>query len=628
MKINRPSFRFTPATRLFWLSAVGCSVFLATASIGLQPASGVTADISRWRSIWETHPAFWVSLAVGLGAYLISAWIWSLRQREPAAVLFAVSGVLTLLFSFSSVFWLVAVPLPDYLFHVAAMVNMLSASGFGIVMVCLFLIYPRRLPGWKPLVAGVTIGFGAWSLVRTVGPLQNFADVQRITFYEMLAIVITIIWQVVSSGKDPRQRAIAVWLGASVLLGAGAFIATVAAPLTFGYDPLILENYAFSFFLLIYVGLAVGLARYRLFELGGWAYQILFYVSAAILLLGLDVAIIRLLTLEPGTALGLSLFLVAMAYLPARDVFWRHLSRGRRRAKATLFQDVVAAALQPGTDQRAGRWRGLLEDHFRPLELTALAGMGAVSLEIGEEGLSMTIPCVADSPALLMRYPYDGRALFSPRDLSNAEQMVVLMKHAEASRGEYDRGVSEERTRIARDIHDNIGAQLMMALHSEEKGRKDDMIRDTLADLRDVVNNAENALMSLDDMLADLRSETADRLDPHGLTLEWTVDGSDGMTLGAPMIHTLRSLVREAISNTIKHAKAQNVSITVSISADKLELAARDDGIGFGKGKTNRGHGLVNMASRVESFDGKFTISGGAEGTQIKASLPVRVART
>jgi signal transduction histidine kinase len=458
--------------------------------------------------------------------------------------------------------------------------------------------------------------------------LQNFADVQRITFYEMLAIVVTVIWQVVATGEDPRQRAIAVWLGASVLLGAGAFIATVAAPLTFGHEPLILENYAFSFFLLIYIGLAVGLARYRLFELGGWAYQILFYVSAAILLLVMDVAIVSLLTLEPGTALGLSLFLVALAYLPARDFFWRRLSRGRRQTEASLFQNVVAAALQPGTDQRAGRWRALLKAHFRPLELAVLADRRATTLQIGDEGLSMTIPPVADSPALVMRYPYDGHALFSPHDLSVAEQMVVLMQHAEASRGEYDRGVSEERMRIARDIHDNIGAQLMMALHSEETGRKDDMIRDTLADLRDVINNAENTLLPLDDMLADLRSETADRLDQHGLTLDWSADVVDGMTLNAPMIHTIRSLVREAVSNTIKHAQARTVWVTLALDADVLDLLARDDGIGFDRDKANRGHGLINMASRVESLGGKLTISGGPEGTQIKVSLPIGGERT
>ena len=623
---NRSALRITPAMRLFWLSVLGGAVFLATVWIGFQPASGATADVTKWRSIWQVHPAFWVSLGVGLGAYLISAWIWSLRQREPAAVLFAVSGVLTLLFSFSSIFRLVVVPLPESLFHIAARVNMLSASGFGIVMVCLFLIYPRRLPYRRPLIGLVVVGFGVWTLLRMVGPLQNFADVQRITFYEMLAIVVTIIWQVVATGEDPRQRAIAVWLGASVLLGAGAFIATVAAPLTFGHEPLILENYAFSFFLLIYIGLAVGLARYRLFELGGWAYQILFYVSAAILLLVMDVAIVSLLTLEPGTALGLSLFLVALAYLPARDFFWRRLSRGRRQTEASLFQNVVAAALQPGTDQRVGRWRALLKAHFRPLELTGLAGPAVPG--IGDEGLSMTIPPVADSPALVMRYPYDGHALFSPHDLSVAEQMVVLMQHAEASRGEYDRGVSEERMRIARDIHDNIGAQLMMALHSEETGRKDDMIRDTLADLRDVINNAENTLLPLDDMLADLRSETADRLDQHGLTLDWSADVVDGMTLNAPMIHTIRSLVREAVSNTIKHAQARTVWVTLALDADVLDLVARDDGIGFDRDKANRGHGLINMASRVESLGGKLTISGGPEGTQIKVSLPIGGERT
>jgi signal transduction histidine kinase len=94
------------------------------------------------------------------------------------------------------------------------------------------------------------------------------------------------------------------------------------------------------------------------------------------------------------------------------------------------------------------------------------------------------------------------------------------------------------------------------------------------------------------------------------------------------MIHTLRSLVREAVSNTIKHAKAKNVSIALTLDANMLDLIARDDGVGFDRDTASRGHGLVNMASRVESFDGRLTISGGADGTQIKVSLPVGRERT
>jgi hypothetical protein len=61
-------------------------------------------------------------------------------------------------------------------------------------------------------------GFGGWALLRTFEPLQDFAQVQRITAFELLAIFAA----VVSHASAPHRCAIGVWLGVSTLLGTGA----------------------------------------------------------------------------------------------------------------------------------------------------------------------------------------------------------------------------------------------------------------------------------------------------------------------------------------------------------------------------------------------------------------------
>ncbi|WP_139068795.1 ATP-binding protein [Hyphomonas sp. ND6WE1B] len=521
-------------------------MFLGMVLVALQPATGWSWSPEHWRPLDETHPAIWASLFTGLLAWLISSWVWALKPGHIPAMLFAASGFATLAFCFSSFAPWIAVPMNEETVAWIWAVNILGASAFGIIMTCLFLIYPSRLPNWKWLSVLTVFGFGSWTLLRTFGLFQDFAEVQRITTFEMLAIVIAVIWQFRSSASDPRRRAIAAWLGASTLLGAGAFIATVAAPITLGFSAFILENYAFSFFLVIYIGLAIGLMRYRLFDLGSWAYRLVFYASASIALILLDIVLVSILALDPGQALGISLLLIAIAYLPVRDFLWRRIVQRRRATDDDLFHLVLDTAFRPTEQERAAGWKTLLQDHFHPLEL-AEAEVAVAEPGIGREGISLP-------------------------------------------------------------------------------DRKDAMIRDTLADLRDVINNAQSPVLPLDEVLADLRAETAERLEPHGVSLRWSLQAEAGIRLVPSTIHTFRSLVREAASNTIKHAGAKRLDVHLRVTPHKVEVAIEDDGSGVDLATARLGQGLANMKARVEGMGGEFTLAQGTSGARLLAEFPHEVA--
>lgn len=613
--INTPLVRFAVPALLVLAVTAGMAVW------GLQPASGWTGEVSAWRSPFAVHPGLWVSLLVGFGASLVSAWVWALKPADPAAILFAVSGLTTLMFSASSTVWLFAMGLPDGAYLTAAIINCIGASGFGIVMMCLFLIYPVKLPGWRWLMAAAVLGFGAATGWVMFGPSPDFMLVHPITFWEMVGIFVLVAWQIFATREDPAQRSIALWLGAAVVLGAGGFISTVAFPHTFGFLPLLNENIAFGFFLLIYAALTVGLMRFRVFGLGGWAFQLMFHFLAALGVLALDMALIGLLSFDPGAAFSVAILLAAAVYLPVRSLAWRKLSGQARPDEAELFRAVIDIALRPSGGERAERWRKLMRDVFGPLEIRAVE-TEEPRVRVEDEGTLMLLPGVADSPPLSLRYRNGGRGLYSPKDVALAAQIVKLMRYAEENRNAYDRGVSEERARIARDIHDNIGAQLLRALHSRETGRKDAMIRETLTDIRDVINNAQGAEAPMEDVLADLRAETADRLEPHGVQLSWSLHAAPGALLSRQKVHALRALIREAVSNTIKHAEAKSVDVTIRLDADWLSLKVTDDGKGMPAQMASLGNGLSNMKIRVESFGGNISLEGG-EGTCLAARIPV-----
>jgi two-component system, NarL family, sensor histidine kinase DevS len=617
----------TPAARLVVLVLVGVMLACALLVAMLQPAEPPYWALSHWRSFADLPAGFWVSWLVGLGAWLVSAWVFALRPDDSAIRLFALSGVMTLAFTFAGTFSALAMPVSAWVQHLSGLINVAGASGFGIAIICLFATYPEPLPGARAIVAAVVLGFGGWTLAVLLGPADGFGAVQAITFFEMLGIMALAVAQALRPWRDPGKRAIAVWLGLSVLIGAGPFIGLVATPLTFGFDSLVDENLAFSSFLLFYIGIAIGLMRYRLFDLGTWAYGLLFYALAGAGLMLIDLALMSVLAFSPTAAFATTLGLVAVTWLPLRDFIWSRIGRRRRVDEAAVFAQVVQSVLRPTPEDRVSAWRALATEMFQPLEVSE-GDPALAAPRLSDDGKLLELPAVLGASALVLRYKQRGAALFTRRDAELAQQLVQLADYVEANRSAYDQGVNQERLRIARDIHDNIGAQLMQALHSDEAPRKDAMIRNTLADLREIINNSQGAELPLEALLADLRAEAGERLEPHGITLDWTAEVPDGLTLSKPEVHSLRSAIREATSNVIKHAGAARMVVAITLDGGAIGLTIADDGRGLTESAAGGGgHGLANMRTRFVSMGGEFAIGAaeatGGGGTTITATLPL-----
>src|SRR5690606_4234091 len=104
--------------------------------------------------------------------------------------------------------------------------------------------------------------------------------------------------------------------------------------------------------------------------------------------------------------------------------------------------------------------------------------------------------------------------------------------------------------------------------------------------------------------LAHIRRETAERLEASGIRLEWPLEFAPQVTLSPALLHTMRSILREAVSNVIKHAGASRVTVSVCVENEALCLAIRDDGKGFVPDTVPPGHGLANMKQRAETRGG------------------------
>lgn len=181
-----------------------------------------------------------------------------------------------------------------------------------------------------------------------------------------------------------------------------------------------------------------------------------------------------------------------------------------------------------------------------------------------------------------------------------------------------------ERERIYVDLHDDLGARLLGMIHSAESPEQADRARAVLQDLRDVVTRSRGTPGSLSDTLAEIRGETSQRLAAAGLELVWEINDE----LPDPELDTARALhlhriVREAISNVIRHARAGRVRVRTKAIGGKLLLDLTDDG-GGREPSSSKGRGLDNMRERAAELEGDIDWKPGTEGgTKVLLTMPL-----
>lgn len=596
-----------------------------TVRLMLEGGEAVELTPAARRPLRDLPVAFWVQLFVGGASFLIGAWVWSLRRNDPASRLLAAVGASTLTFSFAAAAYSVReLAIDGQVFRVLSAVNHFGALSFGACMIALFLTYPRRLVRGRWLLLLPAVIF-PWWLADTLrlgfdGPAVGS---HLPTMLEMLGIHAATGLQYWRSRGDARARAALRWFGLSVAVGAGAFVFLIIAPNLFGAAPVLSQGYAFLFFLLVFAGVALGVARYRLFELETWAFRILFYLGGVALLLMLDSVLIYTLAMERAQALGLALIVTVLVYLPLRDLLSRRIMT-RGGSRETAFRSIMDVALAVSPEVREERWTRLLQEAFDPLKIepaTDSAGPAII-----EDGLALRVPATGGLGARLLWHARGGRRLFSSRDAARVAELCEMLRHAVESRTAYETGVAEERARIARDMHDNIGAQLLSALHSPAPEGKDTKIRETLADIRGIINNASGNGLPLEVALGELRYETAERLEAAGLRLDWRVEAGADTPLSPATLHALRSILREVVSNAIRHAGASVFAVEIATAGDseRLRVTLADNGRGLSDEARRAGNGLKNIRDRVTLLGGTVEMTDAGPGLRYAIELPVR----
>ena len=294
----------------------------------------------------------------------------------------------------------------------------------------------------------------------------------------------------------------------------------------------------------------------------------------------------------------------------------RVLERGRSERVDSVFED-------PEIDQQAARRLGIHSALFVPL-LVRGRSIG-VLIAHDKEGSS---PVFTDDDLRLTETLAARAAVavdLSERVSRNAVRRVVAAQEL-------------ERTRLARELHDETGQALtsillglkpLEQLVTNEDGvaavtAVRELVVSTLQDVRRLA--VELRPSALDDfgLVAAVERLAATFREQSGIEVDLETGLGDGR-LPAEVETALYRIVQEALTNVVKHAGARRVSILLTRQATRVVAIVEDDGHGFDEGPREDGLGLVGMRERVGLVGGLLRIeSAPGSGTTIAAEVPVR----
>ncbi|MDX1408687.1 MAG: triple tyrosine motif-containing protein, partial [Saprospiraceae bacterium] len=198
--------------------------------------------------------------------------------------------------------------------------------------------------------------------------------------------------------------------------------------------------------------------------------------------------------------------------------------------------------------------------------------------------------------------------------------------------------VERERVRISNNLHDDLGSSLS-ALHLRAEGiarqSKDPTLKSQAVQLaaktgqlvrqiRETIWTTNAAYDTLDNLISHLHQYAQEFFEGHAIEvsteLPATVDASP-----IPGMHRrqLFLVYKEALHNVLKHARATRVYVAVRLDNGMLQVAVRDDGIGFDPDDAVNGSGLGSMRQRMTQIGGTFDVRSDPDGTVVTLGCPL-----
>ncbi len=206
---------------------------------------------------------------------------------------------------------------------------------------------------------------------------------------------------------------------------------------------------------------------------------------------------------------------------------------------------------------------------------------------------------------------------------------------------EKEKALEEERQRISKEMHDDLGAGLtQISLISQSAKRKDKEGTFPVEELKDISETSKKLIENVSEiiwamnpdfdtlsgMIAYLREQITKLLEYSGIDFQLQMpDNFVDMNIANTRRKNILMLVKEAVNNAIKHSNATSIDVIIVLINRHLQITIKDDGDGFDIHKKTPGNGLKNYTYRSLLLNGRARIHSDEHGTQVFFDIPLAI---
>jgi len=327
----------------------------------------------------------------------------------------------------------------------------------------------------------------------------------------------------------------------------------------------------------------------------------------------LDLLFVTVFSLGQFASLTLAVFLSLGVYAGARQWILNQMLGSRVPTTERMFDQLyrIARAVEARPERAPELLARLLRELFDPLECAPLA-RATSRPRVLRDGSTMLVPVPRlrkdddGRPAtLVLRFALRGQRLFTEDDARLADRVVEQLRRAVAYDQAVEHGRSEERARIAQDLHDDIGARLLTLMYQAPTPEMEDYLRHTLQDLKTLTRGLAAASHPLAHAAAEWKADIGQRLAAAQCELQWSFSSDQEVVLSVVEWSALTRILRELINNIISHAGASQVAVQLTFAQCRLHLSVCDDGRGRDPAAWSHGLGLGGVRKRVKQLGGQ-----------------------
>lgn len=591
--------------------------------LALRTTHGETFALhSAPRPITSLPALFWLQLFFGVGGALTGALVWSTRRSDTAAQLYLLTGLGYLIFApAAAIYSTRELILDGNLFRLLSVLNHFGALLFTASLTSLLWCYPKPIKSARFIVVIYSAALIIWlvDIAQLATPMVFHFGVLGIFALSFIFAV----WQWRRTKNNPVDRAALRWFLLAIYFATGLFAAVIILPAALHLPQPASQGVMFGAFLIMYWGLALGIVRYRLFSLEQWWHAIMAWFLGGVCVILIDVFLIMSLTLPKDIALSLAVALTGWLYFPLRQSLWQKFGYQQAPLISNWLPEVLPLLIGVEHTNQHQAWPHSLERVWRALEVKQVP-RALSQAKIIDDGLTLLVPDITSDSDCHYRVhcANNGQRLFNQRDIDSLVSLQKISALAWEITEAKSLGAKQERQRIRRDIHDDMGAKLLTLLHTCPSDLQP-LVRELLQATRDLVQalnlHAVDALTASDAW----QLEAQQRCDAAGVSMVWEyqADALPAM-LSARWHVNLTRILREAVSNALKHGAPKHIVVSWQRHHDYSELTLHDDGCGTPSSAWVEGNGCRIMRQRAEELGGELAWQI-TDGCRLQLRLPL-----